>query len=130
MLKRTISVLCAGAVILSIAACKKIDTDPDNGVTQNVTQTVTRIHNNFADVLPDFEFDSEKTENYKESISYSFGAKCSKSKFRKYIDEVKKTGFDKKASEGEGYYAAYSDNGYYTEMTLIDGNITVFIKRK
>ncbi len=131
MLKKIISFLCVTAVVLSFTACKKID-GGNNGFTESATvsQKTTRIYNNFADVLPSFKFDSEITENYKEGISYSFGAKCSDGKFRKYIDKVKKAGFDQKASEGKGYYAAYSEDGYYTEITLINGNITVFIKRK
>lgn len=131
MLKKIVSVLCMAAVVLSITACKKID-GGNTGLTESktVSQKITRIHNNFADVLPSFKFDSEITENYKEGISYSFGAKCSDSKFKKYIDKVKKAGFDQKSSEGKGYYAAYSEDGYYTEITLVNENITVFIKRK
>ena len=131
MLKRFISALCATVIAVSFTACRKID-GGNTGSTDSktVSQMATRIHNDFADVLPSFEFDSEKTENYKEGISYSFGAKCSDGKFRKYVDKVKKAGFDQKPSEGKGYYAAYSEDGYYTEITLVNGNITVFIKRK
>lgn len=131
MLKKFISALCVAVVALSFTACKKIDDINSDFIEQKTSvQKSTRIHNNFADILPSFKFDSEITENYKEGISYSFGAKCSESKFKKYIDKVKKAGFDQKASEGNGYYAAYSEDGYYTEITLVNGNITVFIKRK
>ena len=131
MLRKIVSALCITAVVFSFAACKKIDGgNAGYSESKTVSQKITRIHNNFADVLPAFKFDSEITENYKEGISYSFGAKCSESKFRKYIDKIKKAGFDQKSSEGKGYYAAYSEDGFYTEITLVNGNITVFIKRK
>lgn len=131
MLKRFVSALCVAAVAISFTACKKIDDINSDFIEQKTSvQKSTRIHNNFADILPSFKFDSEIAENYKEGISYSFGAKCSENKFKKYVDKVKKVGFDQKASEGNGYYAAYSEDGYYTEITLVNGNITVFIKRK
>ncbi|MBR4858594.1 MAG: hypothetical protein IKU08_05345 [Clostridia bacterium] len=131
MLKRIISALCVTVIAVSFTACQKID-GGNTGSTDSkaASQKVTRIYNSFADVLPSFDFDGEKTENYKEGISYSFSAKCSDSKFKKYIDKVNKAGFDQKPSEGKGYYAAYSEDGYYTEITLVNGNITVFIKRK
>ena len=134
MVKKIISVLGAVLVVLGVSACKKIDSNSHNlGSDSSVsvtTETETRIPNNFKDVLPSFKFDSEISENYKEGLSYSFSAKCSKSKFRKYIEKVKNAGFVNKASEAEGYYAAYSENGYYTEITLVNGNITAYIKRK
>ena len=131
MLKRFVSALCVAVVAISFTACKKIDDINSDFIEQKTSvQKSTRIHNNFADILPSFKFDSEIAENYKEGISYSFGAKCSENKFKKYVDKVKKVGFDQKASEGNGYYAAYSEDGYYTEITLVNGNITVFIKRK
>lgn len=131
MVKKIISLLSAVMVVMSISACKKIENSNQGGQSVSASATVkeTRIPNDFKDVLPDFDFDGEPVETYKEGLSYSFSAKCSKSKFKKYIGKVKDAGFENKASEGEGYYAAYSE-GYYTEITLVNGNITVFIKRK
>lgn len=131
MVKRIVSAVSAVLLVLGISACKKIDAGTSVPVTSapSAVQT-TGIYNSFRDVLPKFDFDGEPVENYKEGISYSFSAKCSKSQFEKYIEKVKKAGFSEKASEGEGYYAAYSNEGYYTEITLVNGNITVFIKRK
>lgn len=132
MTKRIVSMLCAVLAVMSISACKKIDNSNHENQSVSVSATVkeTRIPNDFKDVLPDFDFDGEPVETYKEGLNYSFSAKCSKSKFRKYVEKVKDAGFENKASEGEGYYAAYSEEGYYTEITLVNGNITVFIKRK
>ncbi len=132
MVKRIVSLIGAVLIAFSITACKKIEsgTSHGNNDAPSSTQKVTRIANNFKDVLPKFDFDGEISENYKEGLSYSFSAKCSKNKFRKYVDKVKKAGFESRASEGEGYYAAYSDEGFYTEITLVNENITVFIKRK
>lgn len=131
MVKRIVSAVSAVLLVLSVSACKKIDAGTSVPATSApATSQATRIYNSFKDVLPKFDFDSELVENYKEGISYSFSAKCSKSQFKKYVEMVKKAGFEEKASEGEGYYAAYSSEGYYTEITLVNGNITVFIKRK
>ena len=129
MVKKNASIICAALIALSITACKKIDGETSGGKdSAQTTQQTTRIANTFKGVLP--RFDGEISENYKEGISYSFSAECSKGKFEKYVEKVKKAGFVSKASEGEGYYAAYSEEGYYTEMTLVNGNATVFIKRK
>ena len=133
MVKRIISFISAVLIVFSISACKKIDgsfTGSKDGNSVVTTQKVTRISNSFKDILPKFKFDSEIAEDYKEGISYTFSAECSKSKFSKYVDKVKDAGFVSKASEAEGYYAAYSDDGYYTEITLVNERITVFIKRK
>lgn len=132
MTKKIISMLCAVLAVMSITACKKIENNNQDNQPEQILSTVkeTRIPNDFKDVLPVFDFDGEPVETYKEGLNYSFSAKCSKSKFRKYVEKVKDAGFENKASEGEGYYAAYSEEGYYTEITLVNGNITVFIKRK
>ncbi len=131
MIKRVVSAMAALLIAMSITACKRIDGSADVKQTEaSATQKETRIHNNFKDALPDFSFDSEPVESYKEGLSYTFSAKCSKSKFKKYVEKVKNAGFENKASEAEGYYAACSDDGYYTEITLVNGNITVYIKRK
>ncbi len=129
--KRIIALICAVLIVSGITACKKIDINQNSQSTKaSTTVKETRIHNNFKDVLPKFDFDSQLSENYREGMSYSFSAECSDNKFKKYVDKVKKAGFVSKASEGEGYFAAYSEDGYYTEMTLVGGRITVYIKRK
>ena len=131
MAKRIIVLISAVLIVFGITACKKIDNGQGAHSTKaSSTVKETRIHNNFKDVLPKFDFDSELLENYKEGMSYSFSAECSKNKFKKYVEKVRKAGFDSKVTEGEGYFAAYSDDGYYTEMTLIGERITVYIKRK
>ena len=131
MVKRIVSAVCAVLFVLGVSACKKIDSGASVSSKPAPSNTqITRIYNSFKDVLPKFDFDGEVVENYKEGLNYSFSAKCSKSQFNKYVEKVKKAGFENKATEGEGYYAAYSNEGYYTEITLVNGNITVFIKRK
>lgn len=132
MIKQIISALVVLMLVLSVSACKKIDSDVIGNATSALASTrkETRIHNNFKDVLPDFTFDSDPVEKYQEGISYTFSARCSERKFNKYIDKVKKTGFDKNAVEADGYYAACSEEGYYIEATLVNKNITVYTKRK
>ncbi len=118
------------AVALSITSCR-IDKQNDIGdYTSSVsTQPQTRIRNGFKDVLPVFGFDSAIVENYREGVDYSFSAKCSERDFEKYISAVKKAGFDVKPVEAKGYYAAHTADKYYVEATLVNGTITVYVKR-
>ncbi|MBQ3045969.1 MAG: hypothetical protein IJD49_08465 [Clostridia bacterium] len=130
MKKRVLAVLLLSSIALSITSCK-IDKNIDfsGDTTAQSTQKETRIHNSFKDVLPDFGFDSVPLENYREGVSYSFSAQCSEKDYEKYIDAVKKTGFNVNSTEANGYYSAYTEDDYFAEITLVDGMITVFVKR-
>lgn len=130
MKKRITAVLLLALISLSITSCK-IDNDIDltGDATAQSTQKETRIHNSFKDALPDFGFDSVPSENYREGVSYSFSAQCSEKDYKKYIDAVKKSGFNIKATEASGYYSAYTEDDYFAEITLVEGMITVFVKR-
>ena len=130
MVNKIIAAAMLLAVTVSFSSCKR-DTDADflSGITEPSTQEITRIHNGFKDVLPSFGFDSKPVENYREGVDYSFSAKCSDGDFKKYIKAVKKAGFDVNAVEAEGYYAAHTADKYYVEITLVNGLITVYVKR-
>lgn len=129
MLKKILAAALIAAIAVSVSSCSI-----ENGVssvttTTSTTQQETRIHNSFKDVLPDFGFDSTPVENYREGISYSFSAECSEKDYKKYIDAVKKAGFEVNAVEADGYYSAYTADKYYVEITLVGDFITVYVKR-
>ncbi len=130
MIKRFFAAVLLAVIALSISSCS---IDNNGGLyekpTAVSTQPITRIHNSFKDVLPVFGFDSAPVENYREGISYSFSAQCSSRDYEKYIDAVKKAGFELKAAEADGYYSAYTADDYYVEITLVENMITVYVKR-
>lgn len=131
MLKR---ILAASAVIItltSLSACSvKGSTSGFTGsLTSTETQVITQIHNSFKDVLPEFKFDGDVVEKYKEAYNYSFTAECSKSDFKKYVKKLKESGFTVSVAEAEGYYAARNESSYYVETTLVGEKITVYVKR-
>ncbi len=131
MKKRIFAILFAVMLLAAAGSCS-FDKDRIEGNSKSTsvtaTESETRIHNNFKDLLPKFDFDSEPVESYREAISYSFTAECSKKGFEKYVDKVKEAGFNVKTVEANGYFMGYNSDNYFVEMTLIDGNITVFIK--
>jgi len=129
MFKRLLAFSLVFMLAVGFSACKVDKNNASGRKDSETTQKVTKIYNSFKDTLPDFGFDSVPVENYVEGISYSFSAECSKSDFDKYIKAVKKTGFDVKPVEGNGYYKAYNAEKYFVEIVLVDGVITVFVKR-
>lgn len=130
MLKRILAGAAALLLVLSVSACS-INDETRNQTKAGKTTTVkeTRVHNNFKDTLPEFDFDSEIVEKYSEGISYTFSAECSEGKFDRYINKVQKAGYENNAVSAFGYYAAYNAENYYVEITLVNDMITVFVKR-
>ncbi len=126
MIKRISAAVLAVIMIMSISACS-INNDKSDTVTTTVKET--KIHNNFRDVLPDYNFDNEISEDYEESVKYSFNVKCSEKECEKYIEKLKKAGFTERATETDNYYTAVSKDGYFVEMTYINGNLTVYTKK-
>ena len=129
MFKRLLAFLLVFMLAVGFSACKVNKSNTSGKKDGETTQKITRIYNSFKDTLPDFRFDSEPVENYVEGISYSFSAECSEKDFDKYIKAVKKTGFDVRSVEGNGYYKAHNAEKYFVEIVLVDGMITVFVKR-
>lgn len=127
MLKRFVAAVSALLIIFSLSSCsiKKGDENPE----VSVTVKETRVHNNFKDVLPKPDFDGEISENYDEGIKYSFNVKCSEKECEKYIKQLKKAGFVERATETKNYYTAVTEDGYFVEMTYINGNLTVYTKK-
>lgn len=131
MIKRIFSLAMIALTVLSISSCKSDDSEKrsDNDIKVSATQKITVIYNSFKDVLPKFKFNSEPVENYQEGLSYTFSAECSENNYDRYIDKIKKAGFEENSVEANGYYAAYNAEKYYVEITLVGELITVFIKR-
>lgn len=130
MKKRILAAVLLALIAVSISSCSiKNNGGSQKNSSAASTQKETRIRNSFKDVLPDFGFDSVPVENYREGISYSFSAQCSEREFEKYIDAVKKAGFETKPIEANGYYSAYTEDDYFVEITLINDTITVYVKR-
>lgn len=129
MLKKILAAALLAVIAVSVSSCSIKNDTLEDTTTAPSTQKETRIHNSFKDVLPDFGFDSTPVENYREGISYSFSAKCSERNYEKYINAVKKAGFEISAVEANGYYSAYTADKYYVEITLVEDLITVYVKR-
>ena len=126
MLKRFAAAAAVLLVIFSFSSCNVKD---DEIPEVSVTVKETRVHNNFKDVLPKPDFDGEISENYDEGIKYSFNVKCSEKECEKYIKQLKKAGFVERATETKNYYTAVTEDGYFVEMTYINGNLTVYTKK-
>ena len=126
MLKRFAAAAAVLLVFFSFSSCNVKD---DEISEVSVTVKETRVHNNFKDVLPKPDFDGEISESYDEGIKYSFNVKCSEKECEKYIKQLKKAGFVERATETKNYYTAVTEDGYFVEMTYINGNLTVYTKK-
>lgn len=131
MLKKIISAALAVLLLAGLSACS-IKDDTSDKTRFSVSTTVlreTRIHNYFKDMLPDFEFENQVSESYEESVKYIFNVECSERECKKYIEALKEAGFVNSATETESYYTASTDEGYFVEMTHINGMLTVYTKK-
>lgn len=128
MFKKICAGACALVLLLGLTACQ-----PDNiegqTVAESTTVKETRIYNHFRDVLPEFKFKNDPTEEYNEGISYVFRVEASEKEVEKYIKALQKSGFTESAVEAEKYYAARNAEGYHVELTNIDGILTVYVRK-
>lgn len=130
MLKKITAMLSLLVIIFSFAACKDIEGGEGNGVIP----ASTKIANEFALQLPEFDFSSDIIDSYDESLRYSFSVECSKSEFKKYINAVKDAGFvlgfpEQQPVSGDGYYKASNDKGYMIEIVHKADVLTVYMTR-
>ncbi len=130
MVKKIIAAVCAVAALFCLSACN-INRDNSKAEITTVLQTerVTRIHNNFKDVLPSFKFENPISEKYEESIRYVLSVRCSQKEFEKYVKALKKAGFVNSATEASTYYSAKTEDGYFAEVTYIQEILTVHVKK-
>ena len=130
MLKKITAMLSLLVIIFSFAACKDVEGGEGNGVIP----ASTKIVNEFALQLPEFDFSSDIIDSYDESLRYSFSVECSKSEFKKYINAVKDAGFvlgfpEQQPVSGDGYYKASNDKGYMIEIVHKADVLTVYMTR-
>lgn len=130
MLKKITAMLLLLVIIFSFAACKDVEGGEGNGVIP----ASTKIANEFALQLPEFDFSSDIVDSYDESLRYSFSVECSKSEFKKYINAVKDAGFvlgfpERQPVSGDGYYKASNDKGYMIEIVHKADVLTVYMTR-
>lgn len=130
MLKKITAMLSLLVIIFSFAACKDVEGGEGNGVIP----ASTKIANEFALQLPEFDFSSDIVDSYDESLRYSFSVECSKSEFKKYLNAVKDSGFvlgfpEQQPVSGDGYYKASNDNGYMIEIVHKADVLTVYMTR-
>ena len=130
MLKKITAMLSLLVIILSFAACKDVEGGEGNGVIP----ASTKIANEFALQLPEFDFSSDIIDSYDESLRYSFSVECSKSEFKKYLNAVKDSGFvfgfpEQQPVSGDGYYKASNDKGYMIEIVHKADVLTVYMTR-
>lgn len=134
MIKRLFSILIIVTTLFSLASCnvkdKTVKPD-DNSKPQTVSHTkpVTKIYNDLADTLPDFNFKSELQEYYDEGYSYSFTVKATQTEFNDYIKAVKNSGYSVSEVNGENYFFAMNANGFKLECMYKDGNIVLTVSR-
>lgn len=129
MIKRIVASVCAFIFSLGLSACS-----PDKGgevVTQTTETTVieTRIYNYFKDVVPEFKFKNDPTEEYNEGISYVLRVEASEKEVEKFLKKLKNAGFSESAVESEKYFAARNADGYHVEMTHIEGIMTLYVRK-
>ena len=133
MFKKITAVLLVLSLSVFIGACsvKNNDNKGEKNTVENRTTTeqVTLIRNTFAEALPKFNFKNDIKETYVDGMNYKFTVKCSQNESDKYIDKVKKAGFDINPATGTNYYSARTEDFYSVEITYISGTLTVLCKR-
>lgn len=133
-MKKYLSFVIISILLLSFASCsvkdKSIKTDNNTG-TQPVSYTkpVTKIYNDLADTLPDFDFKGELSETYDEGYSYSFSVKSSKTEFSEYVKALKSCGYSVNEVNGKDYFFAMNANGFKVECMYKNGNIVLLVSR-
>ena len=130
MIKKITALLMIMSFSVLVCACSVKNDDSENKKTsKTTTEQVTLIRNSFKEVLPKGNFKEDIKETYVDGLSYKFTVKCSQSESNKYIEKVKKSGFDLNVAEGTNYYSARTEDYYSVEITYIGEILTVLCKR-
>ena len=130
MIKKITALLMIMSFSVLVCACSVKNDDSENKKTsRTTTEQVTLIRNSFKEVLPKGNFKEDIKETYVDGLSYKFTVKCSQSESNKYIEKVKKSGFDLNVAEGTNYYSARTEDYYSVEITYIGEILTVLCKR-
>lgn len=130
MIKKTFIFSAVFLILLSFSACGiKNNNEPSKKSDYSFTQKETAVYNHFKDKIPDYDFDNEPIERYRDGISYTLSVTCSQNEFKKYIKKLKSIGFEQNAVETKTYYSANTDDGYFVEVTYVGEMLTVFVKK-
>lgn len=139
-MKKSVLILFAFIFALLFASCNSSSGEGSSEIDkQNQSVVVhvpsdTKIFNDFAAQLPDFNFSNAIIENYDESVKYVFSVKSSESEFNSYIKSLKDVGFvngtEGAPISGEGYYKATNSDRYMVEVVLVNSSdLTVIVTR-
>ncbi len=130
MVKKITAMILVLSISVLIGACSVKNEDKnEQKITRTTTEQVTLIRNSFKEVLPKPKFKNEIKETYVDGMNYKFTVKCSQEESDKYIEKIKKAGFEINPAEGTNYYSASTDDYFSVEITYIGGVLTVFCKR-
>lgn len=133
-MKKLVSVLLLLSAVFAFAACSvdnKTNGENKPKGTQPVsyTQPITKIYNDLADTLPEFDFSNEISETYDEGYSYTITVRASQDEFNRYIEAVRAGDFVIDPITGENYYFAKNANGFKLECSYRDGSATIQVSR-
>ncbi len=129
-MKKIFALFSVILVLLGFSACEiKNGNESAKKPEYSFTQKETAVHNYFKDKIPDFNFDNEPVERYRDGISYTLSVTCSQNEFKKYVKKLKNNGFEQNAVETETYYSADTDDGFFVEATYVGDMLTVFVKK-
>ena len=130
MIKKIFIIAAVLLMVLSFSACEiKNGNKTQNNPEYSFTQKETVVFNYFKDKIPDFNFDNEPVERYRDGISYTFSVTCSQNEFKKYVKKLKNNGFEQNTVEAETYFSADTDDGFFVEATYVGDMLTVFVKK-
>ncbi len=129
MIKKIFAGVCAFMLLVLLPSCKTEDNNFPETSTRSTTVMETRIYNYFKDVVPEFKFKNDPTEEYNEGISYVLRVEASEKEVKKFLKELKDAGFSESSVESEKYYAARNTDGYHVELTHIDGIMTLYVRK-
>ncbi len=128
MQKRFIAICLAIMLITACSSCG-IKNDADKSTAAySLTQKETYIHNSFKDRLPDFKFDNEPVERYRDGMSFIMNVTCTQKEFEKYTKKLKKEGFDQDLVEAQTYFSASTEDGFFVKVTYVEDMLTVLVK--
>lgn len=129
MIKKFLALISVSVILLSFCSCN-IDNDKSQVThSYSFTQKSTLIHNHFKEKLPEYNFKNEPVEKYRDGISYTMSVTCKQKDFGKYVNKLKKAGFEQNQVEAQTYFSADTKDGYFVEVTYVGDMLTVFVKK-
>ena len=128
MLKKNIAIFVLFVLVFAFSSCGVKVENKKTTVSYSFTQKETFIYNNFKDRLPEFKFEKEPVERYRDGISFTLNVTCSQKEFEKYTKKLKKEGFDQNLVEAQTYFSASTQDGFFVEATYVGDMLTVLVK--